>query len=194
MASPDVLAALRRAEPLADLTQYRFPSNRWRRYDKMKRMPGGLIVTGDALCNLNPLYGHGMSMAAIEALVLRDCLRHGDQNLVRRFFRRCAKEIRAPWRAAVSSDLALPQIAGKRTVSVRVSNAYLDRVLNAAENDPVLIQQFLRVMHLIDPVSSLFRPSTVLRVFRRSSPATSPNKASSKEFHADAVGARDRSV
>lgn len=170
MASPDVLAALRRAEPLADVAQYRFPSNRWRRYDQMKRMPGSLLVMGDALCNLNPLYGHGMSMAAIEALILRDCLRQGDRNLARRFFRRCTKEIRAPWRAAVSSDLALPQIAGKRTVSVRIGNAYLERVLSAAENDPVLIQQFLRVMHLIDPVSSLFRPSTVLRVFRRSMP------------------------
>jgi hypothetical protein len=127
-----------------------------------------------------------MSVAAIEALILRDCLRQGDRNLPRRFFHRCAKKIREPWRAAVSADLALPQIAGKRTLSVRIGNAYLERVLSAAENDPVLIQQFLRVMHLIDPVSSLFRPSTMLRVFRSDPlPTRAPNMPSSTEFRAD---------
>ena len=168
MVPPDVLATIRRAEPLADVTQYRFPANRWRRYDQMKRTPGGLIVMGDAFCNFNPLYGQGMSVAAIESLILRDCLKKGDRDLPRRFFRRCAKEVRGPWRAAVSADLSLPQIAGKRSVSVRIGNAYLERVLIAAENDPLLVQQFLRVMHLIDPVSRLFRPSMMLRVFRKS--------------------------
>src|ERR1700744_688023 len=99
MAPPHVLAALSRAEPLSDVIQYRFPSNRWRRYDQLKRMPAGLVVMGDAFCNFNPLYGHGMAVAAIEALILRDCLRHGDRKLPRRFFRHSAKEIRLSWRA-----------------------------------------------------------------------------------------------
>jgi 2-polyprenyl-6-methoxyphenol hydroxylase-like FAD-dependent oxidoreductase len=203
LAPPHVFAAVSRAEPLADVAQYRFPSTRWRRYDQLKRTPGGLIVMGDAVCSLNPLYGQGMSVAAVEALVLRDCLRRGDRNLPRRFFRRCAKEVRGPWQAAVSSDLALPQIAGKRSVSVRIGNAYLERVLIAAENDPLLVQQFLRVMHMIAPQSSLFRPSTMMRVFRRSPRADtgdavaidpsrtgSPNVAAGSQFHADTVGAR----
>ena len=191
LAPPHVFAAVRRAEPLADVTQYRIPSSRWRRYDRLKRTPGGLIVMGDAVCSLNPIYGQGMSVAAIEALVLRDWLRKGDRNLPRRFFRRCAKEIRGPWQAAVSSDLALPQIAGKRSVSVRIGNAHLESVLIAAGNDPVLVQQFLRVMHLIDPPSRLYRPSTMLRVFRRSPlPTRSPNVSAIAQFHADTVGAR----
>jgi hypothetical protein len=162
---------------------------------------------GDAFCNFNPLYGQGMSVAAIESLILRDCLQKGDRDLPRRFFRRCAKEVRGPWRAAVSSDLSLPQIAGKRSASVRIGNAYLERVLTAAENDPLLVQQFLRVMHLIDPVSRLLRPSTMLRVFRASPrvdsgdavavdplPTRPPNKAYSTAFHADTVGARNRRI
>jgi 2-polyprenyl-6-methoxyphenol hydroxylase-like FAD-dependent oxidoreductase len=117
MAPPHVLAAAHRGEPLADITHYRFPSNRWRRYDKLKRTPEGLIVIGDAICNFNPLYGQGMSVAAIEALVLRDCLQQGDRNLPRRFFRRSAKDIRVAWRSAVSSDLALPQMGSDRRPS-----------------------------------------------------------------------------
>jgi len=168
MAPPHVLAAARRAEPLADMTQYRFPSNRWRRYDQLARTPDGLIVVGDALCSFNPLYGQGMSVAAIEALILRHCLQQGDRNLPRRFFRASAKEIRVAWRAAVASDLTLPQIAGKRPLSIQIMNAYLNRVLAAAETDPAVAQQFLRSMNLIDPPSHLLRPSTMLRVLKKS--------------------------
>ena len=43
IAPPHVLAAARSAEPLADVTQYKFPSNRWRRYDKLARTPDGKL-------------------------------------------------------------------------------------------------------------------------------------------------------
>ncbi|OQZ88299.1 2-polyprenyl-6-methoxyphenol hydroxylase-like oxidoreductase [Mycobacterium alsense] len=168
MAPEHLLDAARRAEPLADMAHYRFPSNRWRRYDKLARTPDGLIVVGDALCSFNPLYGQGMSVAAIEALILRDCLQQGDRDLPRRFFRTSAKEVRVAWQAAVGSDLTLPQIAGKRPLSIRMINAYLDRVLAAAETDPAVVQQFMRSMNLVDPPSRLLRPSTMLRVLKKS--------------------------
>jgi 2-polyprenyl-6-methoxyphenol hydroxylase-like FAD-dependent oxidoreductase len=168
IAPPHVWTAAHAATPLADLTRYRFPSNRWRRYDKLTRIPDGLLVIGDALCNFNPLYGQGMTVAAIEALVLRDCLQDGDRNLPRRFFRRSAKDIRVAWRAAVNSDLALPQIAGRRPASIRMSNAYLERVLVAAETDPAVVQQFLRTLNMIDPFTHLLRPSMALRVLKAS--------------------------
>jgi 2-polyprenyl-6-methoxyphenol hydroxylase-like FAD-dependent oxidoreductase len=190
MAPPHVLDAARRAEPLADMTHYRFPSNRWRRYDQLARTPGGLIVMGDALCNFNPLYGQGMSVAAIEALILRHCLRQGDRDLPRRFFRASAKEIRVPWQAAVGSDLALPQIEGKRPLSIRIMNAYLDRVLAAAESDPAVVQQFLRLMNLVDPPSHLLRPSTMLRVLKKSRKRAAVEEAtqSAETQDADSTG------
>ncbi|MDT5148119.1 MAG: hypothetical protein QOC58_2764 [Mycobacterium sp.] len=164
LAPPAALAAAQSAEPLADVTQYKFPSNRWRRYDKLARTPDGLIVMGDAMCSFNPLYGQGMSVAAIEALILRDCLQQGDGNLPRRFFGLSAKEIAVAWQTAVSSDLALPQIAGNRTMSVRLSNAALDRMLAAAETDPATAQQFLRMMNMVGPRPQSFRPSTMVHM------------------------------
>ncbi|WP_231989584.1 NAD(P)/FAD-dependent oxidoreductase [Mycobacterium sp. 852002-51057_SCH5723018] len=164
IAPPHVLAAARSAEPLADVTQYKFPSNRWRRYDKLARTPDGLIVMGDAMCSFNPLYGQGMSVAAIEALILRDCLEQGDESLPRRFFGLAAKEIAVAWQTAVSSDLALPQIAGKRTASVRLRNALVERMVSAAETDPVMVQRFLQMMNMVGPRAELYRPSTMLRM------------------------------
>jgi hypothetical protein len=80
------------------------------------------------------------------------------------------------WQLTVGSDLALPQVQGPRPLPVRVVNAYVNRVLTAAERDRVVAEQFLRVAALQDPVTRLFRLPTALRVLlgnlrRRPQPA-----------------------
>jgi 2-polyprenyl-6-methoxyphenol hydroxylase-like FAD-dependent oxidoreductase/ketosteroid isomerase-like protein len=161
-----VLDALRAAEPLGAVVHHRVPSNRWRRYDKMRRTPDGLLVVGDAVCSFNPIYGQGMTIAAIEATVLRDCLFRGDRGLARRFFRSSAKTVRVAWQTAAGSDLALPEVEGRRPMSMRISNAFLERVLTAVEDDPVVAGQFMRVTAMVDPPARLFRPSILRRVAR----------------------------
>jgi 2-polyprenyl-6-methoxyphenol hydroxylase-like FAD-dependent oxidoreductase len=172
------LQALQAGEPLGDVAHYRVPSNRWRRYDKMRRFPTGLLVFGDAVCSFNPIYGQGMTVAAIEAIVLRECLRHGDHNLSRRFFRTSAKHLRVAWHTAVGSDLSLPEVVGPRPISMRLSNAYLERVLTAAETDLVVAQQFLRVIGMIDSPLRLLHPRFIGRIAlaNRRHPATSSRR------------------
>lgn len=161
-----VLAVLRDAEPIGGVNQHRLPSNRWRRYDKMTATPDGLLVVGDAICSFNPIYGQGMTVAAIEAEVLRDLLRRGERELPRRFFRASAKKIRVAWQTAVGSDLALPQVEGRRPLSMRITNAWTERVLAATETDAAVTQQFLRVVGMLDGPASLLRPGFVLRVLK----------------------------
>jgi 2-polyprenyl-6-methoxyphenol hydroxylase-like FAD-dependent oxidoreductase len=146
-----VMDALRTAKPIGKASTYRVPSNRWRRYDKMRRNPDGLLVVGDAFCGFNPIYGQGMTIAALEAIALRDCLRQGPSDLPRRFFRAAAKKIRVAWQTAVSSDLGLPGVTGSRPLTMRLTRAYLNRVLTAAEFDPAVTEQFMRVNGMIDP-------------------------------------------
>jgi 2-polyprenyl-6-methoxyphenol hydroxylase-like FAD-dependent oxidoreductase len=159
-----VVAAVRAAERIGELTRYHVPSSRWRRYDKMRRFPQGLLTVGDAICSFNPIYGQGMTVAALEALTLRDCLRRGQRDLPQRFFRASAKPIGSAWRTAVGSDLALPEVVGPRSMSMRITNAYLERVLSAAETDPVVAEQFLRVIGMIDPPTGLMGPSAAIRI------------------------------
>ncbi|GAB7066509.1 FAD-dependent monooxygenase [Mycolicibacterium hodleri] len=167
-APPHALAAARAAEPLGEVCMHRFPANRWRRYDRMARTPEGLLVLGDAVSSFNPIYGQGMTMASMEALVLRDCLRHGDVDLPRRFHRASAKKIRVAWQTAVGSDLALPEIPGPRTMTARITNAYVGRVLAAAESDPFVAQEFLRVTGMLTTPARLLRPDFVAHVARAS--------------------------
>ena len=51
-------------------------------------------------------------------------------------------------------------------MSMRISNAFLERVLTATEADLVVAGQFMRVTAMIDPPTRLLRPSVLLRVMR----------------------------
>jgi 2-polyprenyl-6-methoxyphenol hydroxylase-like FAD-dependent oxidoreductase len=112
LAPAAALSAACKATPLAEVSRHHMPSNRWRRYDKMSRTPDGSVVLGDAVCSFNPVYGQGVTVAAVESLVLRDCLARGEEGLPRRFFKQSAETIRIAWQTAVGSDLTMPQAKG----------------------------------------------------------------------------------
>jgi 2-polyprenyl-6-methoxyphenol hydroxylase-like FAD-dependent oxidoreductase len=175
-----VLAALRAAEPLGEVARHRVPSSQWRRYDKMRRFPEGLLVAGDAICSFNPIYGQGMTVAALEALALRDCLSSGTTELPRRFFKAAARPIRQAWQLAAGGDLALPEIGGAQPLATRLFNGYVDRVLTAAEIDAAAFNQFGRVTGLVDPATRLLRPAIMWRAatakYRRGQLDTQPAK------------------
>ena len=158
-----LLAPIRAAEPLGETAQHRFPSSRWRRYDKARLLPEGLLVVGDAVCSFNPIYGQGMTVAALEALALRNCLSRGTTDLPRRFFRATAKPIGQAWQLAAGGDLSLPEIEGTPPLSTRLLNGYMDRLLTAAEYDTTAFEQFLKVAWLVDAPIRLLRPSMMWR-------------------------------
>jgi 2-polyprenyl-6-methoxyphenol hydroxylase-like FAD-dependent oxidoreductase len=159
-----VVAAARAGEPIGQVARYKIPSNRWRRYDRMRRMPQGLLVFGDAICSFNPIYGQGMTVAALEALALRGCLRGGDRDLPTRFFDATAKVIGTAWQMAVGSDLSLPGTEGRRSASMRLAALYTERVVAAAASDPFVAERFMRTTGMIDPPIRLLHPSVLLRV------------------------------
>lgn len=155
LAPAHVLAAIRAAEPLTEVCRFRYPGSRWRRYDKMRRFPAGLLVLGDAICSFNPIYGQGMTVAALQAQALRQCLQRGTDGLARRYFRAAAKPIGVAWQFGVGADLNLPEVEGPRPLSLRLANRYVDRLQTATEHDLVVAEQFTKVVALIDPPSRL---------------------------------------
>jgi 2-polyprenyl-6-methoxyphenol hydroxylase-like FAD-dependent oxidoreductase len=160
---PLIAEALEGAEPLTDLQPSHFPYSRRRRYDRLRRFPDGLLAIGDAIASFNPMYGQGMTVAALEALALRDGLERGALDAAR-FFKRAHRIEDVAWKISTGGDLRYAEVEGKRTPDQKMMNRYLDRLTLAARVDPVLAQQFLRVAGFMQRPESLFRPSVIRRV------------------------------
>jgi 2-polyprenyl-6-methoxyphenol hydroxylase-like FAD-dependent oxidoreductase len=197
VAPPDVLAAIRTAEPLSDIAAHRYPCYLRRHYQRLRRFPDGLLVTGDALCSFSPIYAQGMTVAALQAAALRRCLLDGADGVARRYFRAASRAVAGPWRMAVGADLALPEVEGRRTAAVRLLNAYSRRVVAAAEHDDMAARQFMRVTGMIDAPATLLSPAVLRPAMRRSQvQAANPTDTSdmapagagtSEEIHDDAA-------
>jgi len=153
-------------ELIGSVMRYQFSHSQRRHYQRLSRFPLGYLVMGDALASFNPIYGQGMTVAACEALSLREALSHGMSDLARRYFKATAKVIDIPWQLAVGGDLALPSVVGPRSFVLKLINAYVARVQRAAVEDPVVAAAFVRVMHMLAAPPSLFAPSVVRGVLR----------------------------
>lgn len=170
--APQIAEVIRSAKPLDDPAKMRYPASVRHHYEKLDRYLDGFLVTGDALCSFNPVYGQGMTVAALEALTLRRLLAEGTDRLAPRFFRAVASTVDGAWSVSVGGDLRFAQVEGERPPFGGLVDRYLDRYRAAASVDPVLGKTFLRVTNLIDPSAQLMAPGHMLRVFRAASKAT----------------------
>src|SRR3712207_4829413 len=156
--------------PLDEPRRFRFPASVRRRYERLARSPRGLLVTGDAACSFDPGYGQGMTVACLEALVLRDVLRRGldRPTLAQDFWRACATVVDVPWQITTCGHRRFPGVPGAVDRRTRPLNGYAAQVQRAAAVDPAVGTAFLRVAHLEAPPSSLVSPSVLTRVVRSS--------------------------
>jgi hypothetical protein len=186
---PDVGRAIEDAEPLTDPVTFGFPASQRRRYERLSRVPAGLLVVGDAVCSFNPVYGQGMTVAALEALTLRRHLDHGVPVRPGAFLADIARIIDVPWDIAAGGDLAFPDVQGRRTLQVRMGNAYMSKLYAAATVDGAITAQFMRVAGLIDPPQRLMRPAFALRVLRTARRAGPQVSAPASQAVAEAAAA-----
>ncbi len=150
-----------------DIHRYPFPANRRYRYEDLDRFPDGLVVIGDAIASFNPIYGQGMSVAALEALVLHRALANGGrEELALRFFDRVAAVIDVAWTMATGADFSFPETEGHRPRGTAFFNWYLSRLFRNAHTDAELTDAFNRVLSMQQPPTSLLHPSVAWRVLR----------------------------
>jgi 2-polyprenyl-6-methoxyphenol hydroxylase-like FAD-dependent oxidoreductase len=166
--SPMIHDAVAQMRPLTRPASSRTTDNRRHLYNTMRTWPDGLVAVGDAVCAFNPIYGQGMTTAALGAAVLRgDVTGRGGRVPVqgRRFQRRLAR-IHAPsW--MFDTDLDLLAGGGDRPrpgLTVHVRQAYLRHVGQIAVERPEVRRAFLEVFHLLKTRRSLLRPSIAMAV------------------------------
>jgi 2-polyprenyl-6-methoxyphenol hydroxylase and related FAD-dependent oxidoreductases len=162
------------AEAVGPPFGYRSTANVRRRYDRL-RMPDGLLAVGDAVTSFNPVYGQGISVAALGAQAMARALAQG-RPVTARLQRLVVAAGEQAWRICTGVDKALPTATGnavRTTLLDRVAGWYLERVQVHSATDRVVGNAFRDVIHLVAPTHSLFA-GRVLRtvLFRR--PAPSP--------------------
>jgi 2-polyprenyl-6-methoxyphenol hydroxylase-like FAD-dependent oxidoreductase len=169
---PSLYEAVRIAQPLTPIRGYRTPENQLRHFERLQRWPAGLIVTGDAVCAFNPIYGQGMTVSALDAMTLNRCLQEQQRapqaNFEQHFQQELAKTVANAWLVATSEDLRWPGVAlrGARPApTLELLHRYMDLVLYSAVEDPQITLAYLNVITMINPPRSLASPRMITRVF-----------------------------
>jgi 2-polyprenyl-6-methoxyphenol hydroxylase-like FAD-dependent oxidoreductase len=186
--APTIADAMERLEPLSPIVAFRRTANRRRHYESLRRMPDRFVVVGDATCAFNPVYGQGMSAAALSAEALDRCLaehldRHPDLSGLAAVAQKAIGKANAgAWMVATGEDLRYPDTTGGNVGAAdRLVRRYLDRVVAAAAVDPVVNAAFFDVVALVAEPTSLMRPALMARVLGRRHPAPDDERAPAPE-------------
>ncbi|WP_208117024.1 NAD(P)/FAD-dependent oxidoreductase [Streptomyces sp. NBC_00582] len=163
---PIIGELLERAEPLTDVSYTRTTLNRRHFYERMPVWPENFAVLGDALAAFNPLYGHGLAVAAQSAVLLRGAVRRhgwGAAGLARRIQRAVARPAAAAWDLAIGQDVFYPGATeGGPTVRDRVLSAYVGRLMLTATGNGRIARRVTDVTSLERGAAVLLTPSVLL--------------------------------
>lgn len=132
----------------------------------MPAWPENLTVVGDALAAYNPLYGHGLAVAAQSAVILRDVVRRrgwGSAGLSRRVQKAVARPVSTAWDLAVGQDVFCPGATeGGPTLRDRLVAAYVGRLMLTATGNGRIARRVTDVTSLERGPEVLLAPSVLL--------------------------------
>ena len=167
-----------RDDAVSDVAPFRYPAGVRRDFHRCGRLPGGLVAAGDAVASFNPIYGQGMTSAALQAKTLGDYLASGvpPHDPAGAYFRKLRPVVNSVWKLSTSADFRLRHVTGDRPPGLWVTHRITDLYTRATLRDAELHGVFLRVLNLQARPESLARPDRLLRALRASHrplPATS---------------------
>lgn len=164
---PTIREALQTATIISPIYKFTRTANVWNHYEKLTKMPGRFVILGDAACAFNPIYGQGMTVAAMNVMVLHEQLSQSSTAFTQpdfglKFQRKIAKLDDVPWQLA-TSDVREGLIENP-TLKTKMMGWYKDAVFNASQNNSEVAKIFFEVIQLVRPPSHLLHPRLILSV------------------------------
>ncbi|QMU73516.1 NAD(P)-binding protein [Streptacidiphilus sp. P02-A3a] len=165
--NPDFLRIIDEGEPVGPVHRTHTTANRWHRYHRVRDWPDRLIALGDSVCAFNPVYGQGMTVAALQSRLL-------DSRLTRRaasgrldglgpaFQRGAAALVRGPWLLSTATDRAWQDTAIPLTS--RIATGYLAALTARLPHHPGLYRRFVRTLQMLDSPASLASPAALAQL------------------------------
>ncbi|WP_159050356.1 FAD-dependent oxidoreductase [Streptomyces cellostaticus] len=158
---------------------YRYTNvdNQWRPYHSVRQWPDRLIALGDAVCVFNPVYGQGLTVAAMEAELLQGMLaRHSASarldGLAGGFQKKVGRLLLGPWTLSTNSDLMWNPEG--QPLAARFAHWYNTRLFHVAVKDAAVWARFVQVVNMVASPAVLFHPSVALKVLSAAVPRRSP--------------------
>ncbi|MEV0634552.1 FAD-dependent monooxygenase [Streptomyces sp. NPDC050619] len=161
---PIVADLLAQAEPLTDVTTTHSTVNRRYYYERLRSWPEGLVALGDSVAAFNPVYGHGMSVAAQGALALRAQIasRELGTGMAHKAQRAIARSVKLAWSLAIGQDIHYPTTKGKKAGTAdRLLHRYVSRLSHTATGSYHVATAMTEVLTLQAPGTTLLRPSVL---------------------------------
>ncbi|MFD4672050.1 NAD(P)/FAD-dependent oxidoreductase [Lentzea sp. NPDC058450] len=153
------------AEPLSPVYGSHSTSNRRMFFERLKSWPAGLLALGDSVATYNPVYGHGMSIAAQSAEVLDAGLAAGQS--AHQIQRGIGKVVDGAWAMATNQDILYPGAVGKPLpFAGRVLQRYVDRLVRTATTEAAVTRAFLDAFTLSAPMANLLSPKVLWATLR----------------------------
>jgi flavin-dependent dehydrogenase len=146
---PAVGELLAVGEPAGPPRTFRKPVATWRRYDQGPPAPAGLLSAGDAVADLNPLIGQGMSVAAWQLSELSSLLAEGGDlaTITARFRALAAEAVNAAWNLITLYDEGVGDVT--------LAEAEWDELLRLVATEADVHRRYVEVWHLLRPVTDL---------------------------------------
>jgi 2-polyprenyl-6-methoxyphenol hydroxylase-like FAD-dependent oxidoreductase len=168
--TPTIFNALRHAGSPHSIRHYRLLASTWKHFERLPRLPRGVLPVADALCRFNPIHGQGMSSAAKQARLLQDVLGRAAAEpdpiaaLQAGFMAEVASVLETPWRMSTSADLAFPETRGERPDNFEEARQFEAALFSAAGADPVVHRAMMEVAQLLQPFSRLQEADIMRRI------------------------------
>ncbi|MFF3607836.1 hypothetical protein [Streptomyces sp. NPDC002463] len=157
-----------RCEMIGAVEPFHFRESRRRRFTDLTKFPGGLVVLGDAMATVNPVYGQGLTLATLQASSLHVHLRSGasPHDPARDYFRRAAVVVDAAWQLSTTADLAQPHVTGPYPRGYRFLRWAGDHITTASVRDARVNQTYMDVVHMRRHPKALTGPRVLARTAR----------------------------
>lgn len=165
-----------RAEQLCDIAITKTSTNQLRRWHELADRPQRFIALGDAYAAFNPVYGQGITTAALSAKALRDRLREHDLDKGVDLLQQELFDISSfPWATATMNDLAFEGTETENLDAHMPMDAieYFAQVRRLATEDPYVGGMMFRAIGTQDP-NLLFQEPILTRVGARADQPDGP--------------------
>jgi 2-polyprenyl-6-methoxyphenol hydroxylase-like FAD-dependent oxidoreductase len=143
---------------VGDVTTFRQADSRRRDFWASERLPARLVAVGDAVASFNPLYGQGMSSAALHASALSMYLRSSPDldAPARDFFALQRVVVDAAWQMSTSPEV--------NRASTPDTSSFVRQIVEASVTDSAVNTAFQEVTQMLRHPSTLSDPQIVSRV------------------------------